>query len=89
MKNRTHGRKENRMDTSIDFSNQMELKHIIDDIDLTEEAPAEEPARQYYFIAKAASYVKKMEAEVGHKLTFFVKTFGCQVNTEHEISKAA
>ena len=68
------------MDTSIDFSNQMELKHIIDDIDLTEEAPAEEPARQYYFIAKAASYVKKMEAEVGHKLTFFVKTFGCQMN---------
>lgn len=80
MKNRTHGRKENRMDTSIDFSNQMELKHIIDDIDLTEEAPAEEPARQYYFIAKAASYVKKMEAEAGHKLTFFVKTFGCQMN---------
>ena len=51
------------MDTSIDFSNQMELKHIIDDIDLTEEAPAEEPARQYYFIAKAASCKKDGSGE--------------------------
>lgn len=37
------------MDKNIDFSNQMELEHILGDIDLNEDAPVEEPARQYLF----------------------------------------
>lgn len=49
-------------------------------IDLTLPAPAEEPARQYYFIAKAKEFVKKQEEEIGRKLTFCVTTFGCQMN---------
>ena len=44
------------MDKNIDFSNQMELEHILGDIDLNEDAPVEEPARQYYFIAKAQKF---------------------------------
>ena len=30
------------MDKNIDFSNQMELEHILGDIDLNEDAPVEE-----------------------------------------------
>lgn len=68
------------MDKNIDFSNQMELEHILGDIDLNEEAPAEEPLRQYYFIAKARTLVAQMEKETGRKMTFCVNTFGCQMN---------
>ncbi len=68
------------MDKNIDFSNQMELEHILADIDLNEEAPAEEPARQYYFITKARTLVARMEQEAGRKMTFCVNTFGCQMN---------
>lgn len=49
-------------------------------IDLTAEAPACEPERQYYFIAKARAYVKKQAEELGRDLTFCVTTFGCQMN---------
>lgn len=49
-------------------------------IDLTREAPVEEPARQYYHIAKARMYVANMENELGRQLTFCVTTFGCQMN---------
>ena len=48
------------MDKNIDFSNQMELEHILGDIDLNEDAPVEEPARQYYFIAKARKYITEI-----------------------------
>ncbi len=49
-------------------------------IDLSKEAPAAEPDRQYYFIAKAREYVKKQSEELGRPLTFCVTTFGCQMN---------
>lgn len=49
-------------------------------IDLSKEAPAREPERQYYFIAKAKEYLKKQSQEAGRPLTFCVTTFGCQMN---------
>ncbi len=57
-----------------------EVTNILEDIDLTLAPPAVEPDRQYYFIKKASFYVKKLEEELGRKPTFFVKTFGCQMN---------
>lgn len=61
----------------------------LDNIDLTQEPPANEPARQYYFMAKAGQYIRQREQRLGRKLTATVVTFGCQMNTEHEIEKAA
>ncbi|MGN0331189.1 MAG: tRNA (N6-isopentenyl adenosine(37)-C2)-methylthiotransferase MiaB [Kineothrix sp.] len=51
-----------------------------DSIALTGEAPAEEPRRQYYFIAKARRYVKEQSEKLGRPLTATVITFGCQMN---------
>lgn len=65
------------MDKNIDFSNQMELEHILGDIDLNEDAPVEEPARQYYFIAKARKYITEISAKLGRPLFSHVETFGC------------
>ncbi|MBR6769684.1 MAG: tRNA (N6-isopentenyl adenosine(37)-C2)-methylthiotransferase MiaB [Lachnospiraceae bacterium] len=58
------------------------MKHQIDfdRIDLKREAPVEEPARQYYFIAKAREYVHKVSKELARPLTAAVITFGCQMN---------
>ena len=55
------------------------MKHQIDfdRIDLKREAPVEEPARQYYFIAKAREYVHKVSRELARPLTAAVITFGC------------
>lgn len=44
------------------------------------EAPAEEPERQYYYMAKCREYVKKLAEELGHVPTCCVNTFGCQMN---------
>ncbi|MCI6812598.1 MAG: tRNA (N6-isopentenyl adenosine(37)-C2)-methylthiotransferase MiaB [Lachnospiraceae bacterium] len=52
----------------------------LDSIDLSLEAPLEEPARQYYFMAKARKYVKAMSEKLGRPLFSVVKTFGCQMN---------
>ncbi len=49
-------------------------------IDLTAEPPAEEPARQYYYIAKCRQYVKSASERLGRTLTSTVVTFGCQMN---------
>ena len=48
--------------------------------DLLNNAPSEEPERQYYFIKEAAKLVAKKEEELGRKLTCCVTTFGCQMN---------
>ncbi len=58
------------MDNKIDY----------DAIDLTKAPPEEEPARQYFFIAKARQILRRMEEETGRRLTFHVTTFGCQMN---------
>jgi len=51
-----------------------------DEIDLTLDAPAQEPLRQYYFMKKARVLLAKKEAELGRKLQACIKTFGCQMN---------
>lgn len=51
-----------------------------DRIDLNVEPPIEEPARQYYFMAKCREWVKGFKQKKGRFPTFFVTTFGCQMN---------
>ncbi len=51
-----------------------------DGIDLTLPPPAEEPARQYFFMAKARQLLLRMEAEAGRKVLFHITTLGCQMN---------
>jgi len=46
-------------------------------IDITSMPPAEEPTRQYYFMAKAKTYVDQLAAGLGRKPTCCVTTFGC------------
>lgn len=52
----------------------------LDNIDLSLEAPLEEPARQYYFIAKARGFMAELTEKLGHRPTCCVVTFGCQMN---------
>lgn len=47
--------------------------------------PEQEPERQYYFIKKAQEIVRKKSEEFGRPLYACIQTFGCQVNTVHEI----
>ena len=48
-----------------------------------------EVSRQKEYMKKAAAYVAELEAQIGHKPQCCVTTFGCQMNTENEIVKAA
>lgn len=48
-----------------------------------------EAERQYYYMEQCRQWVEKQVKELGRPLTASVVTFGCQVNTEHEIRKAA
>lgn len=57
-----------------------EIEKYIDNIDISNEAPATEPERQYYYIKKARTYVEGACMEAGRPLTFCVTTFGCQMN---------
>ena len=57
-----------------------EIERQIENMDITLEAPASEPERQYYYIKKARTYVEKIVREIGRPLTFCVTTFGCQMN---------
>ncbi len=59
-----------------------ELEAILETIDLREEAPADEPMRQYYFIKKARG-IEDAESELlGRRLTADGETFGCQMNAK-------
>ncbi len=49
----------------------------LDKIDISWEPPREEPARQYYFLAKCRKLVEKEAERIGRPLTFCVTTFGC------------
>ncbi len=51
-------------------------------IDLREEAPADEPMRQYYFIKKARGIVDAESERLGRRLTADGETFGCQMNAK-------
>lgn len=59
-----------------------ELEAILEDIDLSKEAPAQEPMRQYYFIKKARGIIEEESKKLGRKLTADEETFGCQMNAK-------
>ena len=52
----------------------------LDKIDLNSQPPAQEPDRQYYFMAKCREQVRAFEAEYGRLPRACVKTFGCPKN---------
>ena len=52
----------------------------LDNIDLTQPAPQEEPQRQFYFICKVRSYVRELTEKLGRRSPCCVTTFGCQMN---------
>ncbi len=57
------------------------MKNIdLDSIDLSLEAPVEEPKRQYYFMARAREHINRLAEELGRKPVCCVTTFGCQMN---------
>lgn len=58
-----------------------EIDEIIKNIDISTQAPMEEPERQYYFIRKCSEYVKQLSEKLGRPLTANVTTFGCQMNS--------
>lgn len=57
-----------------------DFNNLLKDIDLSAEAPKEEPQRQYYYMAKAREYVKQLSNRLGHAPTCHIATFGCQMN---------
>ena len=57
-----------------------EIENIIDAMDLGQEAPVEEPQRQYWFMKKARQLVKEQSEKLGRPLTANITTFGCQMN---------
>lgn len=54
----------------------------LDTVDTSKPAPEFEPNRQFYFMAKARSWVKKKSEELGRPMTFFTQTFGCPMKKE-------
>lgn len=61
----------------------------LDKIDLNSEPPSEEPARQYYFMAKCKEWVREFERKNGRPPTAFTQTFGCpKVNAPRILLKA-
>lgn len=49
----------------------------LDTIDINSGPPAQEPARQYYFMAKCRGLVQDFEKQNGRRPCFFTQTFGC------------
>lgn len=52
----------------------------LDQIDINAAPPTEEPARQYFYIAKCREWVRAFEQENGRLPKSCVTTFGCQMN---------
>ena len=52
----------------------------LDKIDINSEPPAEEPARQYYFMANCREIVKRKSEELGRPLYACTVNMGCQMN---------
>lgn len=59
-----------------------ELEAILQTIDLRDDAPTDEPMRQYYFIKQARELVSAERAKLGRPLTADGETFGCQMNAK-------
>ena len=51
-----------------------------DNIDINAAPPAEEPARQYYYMAKCRELVREFELKNARRPIAFTQTFGCQMN---------
>lgn len=64
-----------------------EIDKIIDNMDLNQEPPAQEPERQYWFIKKARQLVQEKSKELGRPLFSSIATFGCQMNLKQGIKK--
>ena len=67
---RMEGKKDRTMYEEID----------LDKIDIHAEPPIEEPARQYYYMAKCQEWVREFERKNGRRPFAFTQTFGCQMN---------
>ena len=52
----------------------------LDKINLSTEAPVQEPERQYYFMAKLRALVSGKSKKLGRPLVASAQTFGCQMN---------
>ena len=52
----------------------------LDKININSEPPAEEPARQYYFMAKCRKWVQDFEQKNGRLPKACVVNMGCQMN---------
>ena len=52
----------------------------LENIDINGPIPAEETARQFYFMGKAKVHVTALAEKLGRKPTCCVTTFGCQMN---------
>ena len=52
----------------------------LDLVDISTEAPLEEPARQYYYMAKCREIIRKKSEMLGRPLYCQIQTFGCQMN---------
>lgn len=52
----------------------------LDNINLSTEAPVQEPERQYYFMAKLRALVSEKSKKLGRPLVASAQTFGCQMN---------
>ena len=57
-----------------------EMEAILEQMDLSQPAPAEEPMRPYWFMTKARELVKEQSEKLGRPLTACTTTFGCQMN---------
>lgn len=57
-------------------------------MDINVSTPAEERERQEEYIGKCRVYVSAFQVEHGRFPKACVVTFGCQVNTVHEIEKS-
>lgn len=49
-------------------------------IEIDTEAPNTEPDRQFYFMERAKQLLAGRERSLGRKLSYYVETFGCQMN---------
>ncbi len=58
----------------------MDKRTYYDSVDIENEPPEDETARQYFYIERAKRHLIRMEESAGRKLTFNVVTFGCQMN---------
>ncbi len=52
----------------------------LDKIDINANPPTEEPARQYYFMAKCRQYTEQFQEEHGRIPMAHVQNYGCQMN---------